>query len=182
MNRQVELVLLCEDSQHEAFLRRFFEAMGWPKRRFRVEKARSGRGAGEQYVRERFPIELASYRQRRGMVGLALAVMLDGDATGVTSRIAELDAACRAAGVEPRKGNDRVAVFLPTWNIETWIAYLSGDTVQEDKSNYRRLRRERECQPHVNTLVKMCHANRLKDPAPASLQAACIEYLRLAPT
>lgn len=45
MSRRVQLVLLCEDNQHEAFARRFLNAMGWETRAMRVEKAPGGRGA-----------------------------------------------------------------------------------------------------------------------------------------
>jgi hypothetical protein len=102
--------------------------------------------------------------------------MLDGDAAGVAARIAALNAACRAVGVQPRQNDDRVAVFVPTWRIETWLAYLDGDTVDEPNQNYPELRRERDCKRHVQVLVEMCHNGRLRDPAPSSLESACDEY------
>jgi hypothetical protein len=120
MSRQVTLVLLCEDKQHEAFLRRFFETMGWPKRRFRIEKAPSGRGSAEGFVRERFPIELEAYRQKRSLVKSALVVMVDGDTDGVAERWKAFDSACKGVGILPRQDQDHVAMFVPTWSIETW--------------------------------------------------------------
>jgi len=39
--RRVMIVLLCEDSQHESFVRRFLKTMGWDTRQLRVEKAPS---------------------------------------------------------------------------------------------------------------------------------------------
>jgi hypothetical protein len=174
VSRRVQLVLLCEDKQHEAFARRFLNAMGWETRAIRVEKAPGGRGAGEQFVRKRFPLELKAHRSRS--VSQALVVMLDGDREGSGARRERLDQACREAGVAERTQEERVALFIPTWNIETWLAYLEGGKVDEKKPDYPRLERERECQRHVDELVEMCRAEKLRQPAPASLEAACDEY------
>jgi len=178
VSRRVQLVLLCEDKQQEAFARRFLNAAGWETRAMRVEKAPAGRGAGEQFVRERFPRELKAHRSRP--VTQVLVVMMDGDAEGPTVRLHQLDKACREAGIVERNRNERVAVFIPTWNIETWLAYLDGEQVDEEKSDYPRLTSERDCQRHVERLVQMCRADNLREPSPPSLGAACREYnLRL---
>lgn len=176
MTRRVELVLLCEDTQHEAFLRRFLTAMGWPMRRLRVEKAPAAGGSAEQFVRERFPIELDAYRRRRGQVGIALAVMQDGDAHGRAGRLGAFAEACKAAEIPARQADDRVAIFVPTWNIESWLAYFDGTNVDETKRDYPRLQRERDCGAHVDRLVAMCRGQGLRQPAPDSLTAACDEY------
>ena len=174
MSRRVQLVLLCEDRQHEAFARRFLSSMGWETRAMRVEKAPGGRGAGEQFVRERFPLELRVHRTRP--VSQALVVLMDGDREGPQGRLQRLDLACREAGVRERAAEERVAVFIPTGNIETWLAYLDGERVEEEHLHYPRLVRERDCQRHVDELARMCRAGKLRDPAPPSLEAACAEY------
>ena len=179
VSRNVQIVLLCEDTQHEAFARRFLEEAGWSTYRLRVEKAPGGRGSAEQFVRKRFPRELAVYRRRRGSVAQALIVVLDGDDRGVRRRQAELDEACRLNEIEIRRGDERVLVLVPTWNVETWIAYLDGQSVDETKGDYPRVARPRECQPRVGTLAAMCRDGRLRAPAPPSLEAACTEYARL---
>ena len=95
---------------------------------------------------------------------------------GVGGRLTELDAACRSAGVAERARNERVGVFVPTWNIETWLAYLDGDQVNEGRPDYPALPRERDCQLHVQVLHEMCIARDLREPTPPSLIAACEEY------
>src|SRR5438128_7369049 len=120
MSRGVQLVLVCEDTQHETFARRFLEKAGWSTRRLRVEKAPKGRGSAVQFVRERFPIELSAYRSNRNRVAQGLIVMLDGDAQGVAVRLAELMSACQGEGVQPRDRDEHVVMIVPTWNIETW--------------------------------------------------------------
>lgn len=173
-DRNVQLVLLCEDGQHETFVRRFLKRVGWSTHRLRVEKASAG--SGEQFVRERYPVELSGYRGKRGQVGQALLVMTDGDASGTAGRLQKLDVECDGQGVERRQPAERVSVFIPTWNIETWLAYLDGGTVDEGRKDYPRLDRERECQRHVDQLAEMCRQGQLRDPAPESLKTACKEY------
>lgn len=103
--------------------------------------------------------------------------MLDGDAVGLEERLRSLDESCRERRVEPRRDDDRVAVFVPTWNIETWLAYLAGEErIDETRRNYPRLERPSDCQRHVDALVGMCRAGALKKPAPPALQAARREY------
>ena len=176
MSRRVQLVLLCEDRQHETFARRFLEKAGWPTRRLRVEIAPPGRGSAERFVRRRFPTELKAYRSNRHRVAEGLIVMLDGDNKGVKGRLDELIEACQSGGITPRQQDERVAVFIPTWRIETWLAYLSGSDVYESKSDYPRLDRPRDCQAHVNELYQMCQHGALRQPSPPSLNAACEEY------
>ncbi len=74
---------LCEDTQHEVFLRRFLKRRGWDTTRLRVEKAPPGRGSGEQFVRESFVPELKAFRARCHYLNLALIVMIDGDRSGI---------------------------------------------------------------------------------------------------
>ncbi len=176
MSRKVQLVLLCEDSQHEAFVRRFLKKAGWNTRSLKVEKAPQGRGAGEQFVRKRYPVELAA--QRRRHAAQALVVMIDGDVAGVTARLQTLNETCIAQKIAVRAADEPVAVFVPTRNIETWFAYLDGTQIDETQQ-YPRLAKERECKEHVEALHAMCQAGQLRQPAPASLQAACNEYERL---
>lgn len=143
-------------------------------RTIRIEKAPGGRGAGEQFVRERYPIELKAHRSRP--VSQILVVVIDGDSEGTVGRLHQLDQACRAADVVERTQDERVAIFVPTWNIEAWLAYLDGETVAEEQSGYRRLPRERDCKKHVEVLARMCQEGELREPAPPSLRAACGEY------
>ena len=176
MSRRVQIIVICEDTQHEAFLRRFFEEIrrSW---RLRVQRAPKGKGSAEQFVRERFAGELREHRRRR--VARVLVVMIDGDAEGVRRRLKYLDDACSEANIPPRMVNEGVAVFVPTWNIETWLAYLGGETVDESRPDYPRLPKESGCDTQVDALVEMCRSRELRRPAPRSLVAACREYRRL---
>ena len=104
--------------------------------------------------------------------------MLDGDSLGTVGRIAELDASCHRKEVPVRRPDEDVFVFVPTWRIESWFAYLDGKAICENERGYPRLRRESDCQRHVEALSEMYRHERLREPAPPSLSAACAEYAR----
>jgi hypothetical protein len=145
---------------------------GWTRKQIRIERGTPGAGAGEQHVRSRFPVELSEIR--RDSVHRALIVMIDGDLIGHDERLRQLESACIAAGVPPRRSVDRAAVLVPTRTIETWFRYLDGHEVDE-RSEYPKLPRQRDCQRHVNELAAMCGSG-LRQPAPPSLQVACDEF------
>lgn len=107
--------------------------------------------------------------------GGILVVMIDGDHYSIEQRLQQMDRACEQRGVLPRTTSDKVAVFVPTRNIETWLAYLDGERVNETNT-YPRLQRERDCKRHVDVLAQMCAEKNLRTPVPTSLEAACHEY------
>ena len=170
------MTILCEDTQHEAFALRFLKEVGWDTRQIRVIKAPGGHGSAEQFIRRQFPIEIQALRRRFGNV--SLVTMVDGDRFGLSERLTQLDTACEEDGVQRTLPNEPVFTFIPTWRIETWLAYLDDESVTEDKRDYPRLRRQRDCKRHVEKLVRMCQTNQLREPAPPSLAAACLEYGR----
>ncbi len=172
--RKVDVVVVCEDSQHAAFARRFLVKQGYQSRRIRVEPHPHQRGAADQAVREQYIGALRTYRSR--MAAHDVVIVIDGDRFGVDGRLRQLERACRSSGIEDRRSNERVAVFVPTWRIETWLAYLDGEEVDEARRTYPELPRPRECRRHVAGLDKMCRHGRLRPPAPPSLVAACDEY------
>jgi hypothetical protein len=119
------LRILCEDRRTERFVRRLCE-------RYRIqvvvppEVSPHGKGAASAWV-------LASYaklvRQRRSksfQANLGLLVVIDGDNVGLRRRLQELDEKLDAAGLEHRDPNEPIAIFVPTWSIETWLAHLHG--------------------------------------------------------
>ena len=173
--RRVKIVLLCEDSQHETFIRRFLKGMGWNTREIRVEKSPSALGSAEQWVREKFPHELMAYRQRQQRAASALIAMIDADNRGVQDRINEFGEACSSLQIAFRDDEEAVAIGVPKRNIETWIHFLDGDAVDEN-TLYPKLGRVRDCKPAVDRLVQLCRSTRLTPDAPQVLTTACDEY------
>lgn len=186
MSRDVRVVILCEDDQHEKFVRAFLrEYLDWSKRRERrfVEVknvSRSVLGSAEKAVRQRYPDELQLYRIGcKKQSDLRLIVMIDGDREGVEARLHALNESCNSKNVSLRKNSEKIAVLAPTWNIETWLACLKGESVDERRKNYPRSISSGDLRSRVETLVGMCRDNNLRPPAPPSLEAACKEFENL---
>jgi hypothetical protein len=176
--RRVQLVILCEDRQHAAFVRRFVEASGWGKRQIEVilnPEGRDGRGSGEQWVRERYAREVRKLRAAPH-VAKALIVMIDEDTQGVGHRDTQLAKALEERALAARGAAESVLHIVPARSIETWLEYLKGETVDELGKKHFKLARERDCAPMVDALKGMCDARKLRAPAPASLTRACDEY------
>ena len=180
--RRVAITVLCEDAQHEAFARSFCKkALGRSVRDMRVIKSPQGRGSGADFVLKNFPQLLAQYRGSHA--GVALIVIVDGDTAGVRGRMKQFEEECEKCedgSVPARQPADPAYVFVPARAIETWLIYLDGKTVDEAKKYpHLRLHKARDCAPYVDRLLDMCQQNALRQPAPASLTAACEEYERL---
>ncbi|MCY4173648.1 MAG: hypothetical protein OXF25_06220 [Cyanobacteria bacterium MAG CAR3_bin_5] len=134
-------------------------------------------GSGEQWVRKRYPEELKVIRRRENAY---LIVVIDADTGDTADRHQQLETECRENGVSPRDHKDaNVLHIIPRRNIETWLAYLDGMDIDESK-DYPKLEREGDCETHAKSLYNMCHRDqKLREPAPDSLQEACREYRKL---
>ena len=174
--KPAQVIALCEDKQHQVFVRRFMKPR--TNHPIRFVSAPVGEGAGEQFVRDQYPRQLRALRA--AAVNAVLVVMIDGDTAGLAERIRQLDEACRLSRIAARTDADRVVLLVPERNIETWLAYLNGATVDET-TNYRKLPKPGHCKEHVRALADMCARRELRQPAPQSLIAACGEYRSVFP-
>ncbi|MCF2149654.1 hypothetical protein IQ276_025125 [Desmonostoc muscorum LEGE 12446] len=175
--RRVQIVILCEDKQQEVFARHFLK-----KRGFILDKnlriTICPKGAGEQFVRKRYPAEVKAYRSKNYLSGM-LVVLIDADKKTVEERLKQLDDALREDSQQIRQPQEAIAIFIPKRNIETWIHYLQGETVDEE-TEYSKFTNESACKPSVENLLNQCYQG-LDENAPPSLQAACGELQRILP-
>ena len=172
----VRIVLLCEDSQTDSFVRRFLKHRNFRAREINTLPILRGSGSAEQWVRMRYPKELRAIRGRRDAY---LVVVTDADVHSARDRRNQLDEECTQKNVAVRTAGDPVIIAVPRRNIDTWFAYLDGNEVDEATA-YPKLARERDCDRHAQRLYAMCHVEqRLAEPSPPSLAEACREYARL---
>ena len=170
------IVLLCEDQQTDSFVRRFLARRNFRNHDIHTLPLPLGRQSGEQWVRTRFPKELKAVRQKERAF---LIVIIDADAFTTDERRDQLNRSCREQEILERRPGDPVIVAVPRRNIETWFAYLDGESVDETRQ-YPPLRRPRDCRRHARELYRMCHEDQqLRHPVPPSLAEACGEYRRL---
>jgi hypothetical protein len=131
---KLRVEIVCEDSEHEAFARRLFER--WyrvGRRRIHFTKAPKGQGAASQWVTKQFPDFARRARANRHQARLGFLAITDGDSVGFAERKTEL---LRHA---VRESDDRIAMWIPTWEIETWVLWLTetrvnGQHVHEGRS------------------------------------------------
>jgi hypothetical protein len=117
-------VILCEDLQSQVFIRRALLRRGVDSRRIRLVDLPSGRGAGEQYVRQQYPGEVEAHRSQAAHMAAALVVHLDADpGHTVADRHRQLGDALAEAEQSPRQPQERIAHLVPKRNIETWVHF-----------------------------------------------------------
>jgi len=178
--RRVQIVILCEDRQQEVFARYFLKKRGFTGL-FRANICPEGSQAGEQYVRDHYPVEVKAYRQKRNQVSIGLVVLIDADTGTLEARLNQLASVLDEDEQENRGSNEAIAIFVPKRNIETWIHYLQGETVNEEDAYAKFEKNEAACKTAVENLADRCYSQSLPEDAPRSLQAACGELQRLLP-
>jgi hypothetical protein len=176
----VHTVVLCEDTQTECFIRRFLVKQNWDRRQIRTETLPAGKGSGLVWVREKFVNELKAYRSRSTRAATCLIVAADADDMTVEERIRTLKDACAGVAVPFRQDDEHVIFVIPRRNIETWLAFLRGESVNEVDA-YRKYDNESDCRGQVAKLDDCCRRKKLEpDPPPPSLAATCAEFKRIA--
>lgn len=178
--RRVQIVILCEDRQQEVLARYFLEKRGF-RGPFRPKICPPGSQAGEQYVRTHYPEEVKAYRQNRNRVPIGLVVLIDADTGTLEARLNQLASALEEDEQKNRGPNEAIAIFVSKRNIETWIHYLQGETVNEEDDYAKFEKNEAACKTAVEDLADRCYSQSLPEDAPRSLQAACGELQRLLP-
>lgn len=116
--------MIVEDQRTQRFLMRLLAHQGFTGR-FEYQIAPAGQGAAERWVLLRAIEEIAALRAR-AYQRLSVVVVRDGDNVGVAVRMGEVDEALVAAGQAKRAMNERIALPVPTWSVETWLLHLLG--------------------------------------------------------
>ncbi len=125
------VVVLCEDAAHKLFIERWLKCRGVSNRRIRTVALPAGKGAGEKFVRDRYPVEVLAYRQSR-FTSRQLIVAIDADTQSVDYRLEQLAQSLKDRGMEDRQPSERICILVPKRNIETWVRVLIGDAVTEE--------------------------------------------------
>jgi hypothetical protein len=180
MPKQIRAVILCEDKQQEVFARTLLTTCGIRILRVQINPD-PRKGSGEQYVRRNYPKEVKAFRTNySAQPDTRLIVLIDADVRTVEGRLQQLEEALRENGLTIRQPQERIGVFVPKRNIETWIYFLQGQSVDEETTYPKFRRNESVCKPYVKTLAQNYHQP-LPDHAPASLKTACGETARIFP-
>src|SRR5438874_2421683 len=120
----VRFTLLVEDRALARFVRDCLLEMGAHPREIRVLPFPVGRGSGKLWIDREYPIQVQAHR-RRGFQNIALVVGTDADEQTVQQRAQQLADRLQEAGQGARTDQERVAIWIPRWNIETWLLFLN---------------------------------------------------------
>lgn len=176
MSRVAQVVILCEDKQQQVFLYRLLKGLGYSNRTIYLRAIPDGKQSAEQYVREHYVEEVKANRVNH--ISRCLVVAVDADMITVDQRTQQLEQKLIQNGLNSRKANEPIALFIPKRNIETWINYLIEGGPVNETTEYAKLRGcERDCQPAVIKfieLVKLPAAQRPQD-CPPSLECGLDE-------
>jgi len=179
-DRIAEIVILVEDERHANFIRRHL-GREYDPRKFRVNKSPLGRGSGEQYVREQYPLEVKEYRSRASRRSAALVVVTDADAGTVGARAAQLTQILHNRGERERGNDEAIALLIPRRHIETWILCLIGEIVNETTDYKHRDGLDRRIREAASALYEWSRNNyTLPEHCVASLRQAIPELKRIA--
>ena len=181
-SRIAEVVLLVEDARQRDLVRHYLRrAHNSSYRNIRVRPLPSGRGSGEQYVREKYPSEVKEYRTQMHRRRTALVVATDADLRPAAQRENELAAALETTGEQPRGETEAIVLLIPKRNVETWICCLTGERVDEVTDYKNRRGIDDMIRPAAGALYQWSRPRQVipTDCVP-SLQRAFPELRRLA--
>ncbi|MBN1610909.1 MAG: hypothetical protein JW940_30035 [Polyangiaceae bacterium] len=136
MSQSHRVRVLCEDRRTERFLRRLCERLN-----VRVEEilvAPSGAGDASRWVIAQYRDRVRQLRSKRFQSNLGLLAQVDGDKFGVVDRKRQLDKSLADASLQRRQNDEPIAIFVPTWCIETWILHLTGIAEPPESAQVKR--------------------------------------------
>ncbi len=145
------IVLVCEDTPTDSFVRRFLRSRQFKARDIRTLPLPHGSQSAEQWVRAKYPDQLKAIRSRQDAF---LIVVIDADRHTTQQRRSQLDEECRTP--------------LPT----------DGESI--DETLEYRAWKSKNPRPLADKLYRMCHEDQdLRRPSPTSLEESCKEYRKL---
>lgn len=179
MPRPSNVVPLCEDDEHSAFVRSLLIRCGIERSAIRVNMSPSSRGDGSRFVRENLLRELRACRQRSKRAQTWLIAITDADDLDVGERLSSLSRVMTDAGEPPLSPEEPVSLLVPKRRIETWIWSLLGNPASEEDTFTlaKKAKAKREIKQ-----AAMALSSRIRDESATglpSLDRARIEILRL---
>lgn len=169
-NRNAQVCILCEDTTHFHFARKYLELMGFNSRNIIPRHNPKGRstGSGAVFVKENYKKELKAFHSK-SRLSYILVVMIDDD---TKDHLANLGKTYLPNTTE------KILLFSPSRNIESWFHFIEGNAVDETE-DYKRLYQQAEPSKFAKKLKQNICSVSLPNDAPRSLHHACAELNRL---
>lgn len=171
-----QFVLLVEDAQQQNFIYHWLRENNVPIRKIRKVPLPAGKGAGEQYVRQKYAAEVQAHRSQKNHLSVRLCVFIDADTEPVSVRHQQLNEVLKAAEQKPREKGEGICLLVPKRNVETWIHHINVGGADEEKDF--KPKTADECHAAVKALAQ-AKGQAVRSPEPPSLTAGREELAKL---
>ncbi|MDM8550014.1 hypothetical protein QUF72_08060 [Desulfobacterales bacterium HSG2] len=179
--RKFRVTILCEDIAHHRFIREYLICQGLNKRDILDFGNVKSRNNGS--VIRHYPDLVREYRKKKNYQNIALVVMLDADGESAEYRLRafgmKLDRGKTRLNQKTRWDNERIAIFIPARNIETWIHYSLGDMDCNEDDDYKKYYTADDAGKAAKIFANKICVDGLPQNALSSLHHACAELERL---
>lgn len=184
-----EVTILCEDIDQERFIRQYLICRGLDDRKIKDFGNPKGRVIenNNASIVEHYPGLIKSHRTRKHR-NLAVVVMIDADEDSVSDKMRslhkKLDEAAGNLNKDTRLPNEKVAIFVPARNIETWFYYIMEGQECNEITDYKDDNMSAEeriklAKSAANKLAREICPQGVDRIALPSLRYACTELQRL---
>ncbi|NEQ76972.1 MAG: hypothetical protein F6K23_30535 [Okeania sp. SIO2C9] len=184
-----KVTILCEDIDQERFIRQYLICRGFLDRNIIPFPNTKGLKVenNNASILKHYPKILKSYRIKKKSQDIAVIVMIDADDKTIDERIRSLNIAVNKDEGERNKDmrlpNEKIAIFVPARNIETWFSYINGKDVNEEDDYKNKTLNTTEritlAKTSAEKLALDICPQGLDENTPASLHHACNELQRL---
>jgi hypothetical protein len=175
----VQVVVLCEGLKDYNFARRCLVRCGWRPDQIAPKVSPAGEGSGFTFVLNGYAAEARA--NRNGKKARALLVLVDADTEPEGGRERALDKRLRDTDQMPRQAGERIALWVPKRQLETWVHFLTHGRADEE-SDYKREHqvKENEYKSAAEQFAQLLEKRqRLPSKAVPSLKKAVVEFGRL---
>jgi cellulose synthase/poly-beta-1,6-N-acetylglucosamine synthase-like glycosyltransferase len=171
MNTKAQVFILCEDTVHYHFARKYFELQGFNSKKITGKYNPKGIsvGSGAEYVKENYAREIKAFHSKVNHLDYILVVIIDDDTKEHIKSLYQI--------YTPLE-NEKVLIFSPKRNIESWFYYIDGNNVSESE-DYKKNYRNTKPTEFAKKLKEEICAIGLPENAPSSLHHACKELNRI---
>ncbi|MCF8114591.1 MAG: hypothetical protein K9K21_12145 [Desulfotignum sp.] len=175
---RIRFTILSEGLRDYYFVKSYLEA-AFGKNKVECFRSQTvpGKGSGEQQVRNLFPMELAARRKRPREDNYWLMVITDGDRFSPEKRREQLAREAWEKKLPMAADKERVAVFVPCRNIESWFKWIDSGIVDESE-DYKKEYRQVKPTKYAKELHKKCREQADMEFCP-SLHDACEQWQKI---
>lgn len=177
MNNKAQVFILCEDTVHYHFARKYFELLGFNKIRGNHNPRGRSVGSGAEYVKNNYEKEIKAFHSKVNHLDYVLVIIIDDDTKDNIKNLYK---------IYTPSSNESILIFSPMRNIESWFHYIeTGNFNIEDKddhgkiTDYKSQYKNSKPTEFAKKLKNEICINGLPQNAPSSLRHACNELDRL---